>query len=523
MSLYGGFGVPGGGNADADHLYFNVGFVNTAEEGHDPGAYPVASYGMNWQSNVLPNVSDYKFTVVRLVLDGPGRILPVFIPRIQIHQPDPDLTIYTLGIEKLITFTAGANQVPFTARLYAARRIRHVNKDIHDVPSLLAGVHDVGAPAPTAAAVHLAAGPPLMTQDLSGGMDYYSYYSLQDWIDRINETLWLCQEDVGAPLDAYKLTPSIREQMATLMADAVLVSNWNPAQAGSATIDMSSPPPRFQVNSPGATFSVIGDEGTYGGKYSSQEWGQLDQNAATYPFASNYYTPWTKVGPHSVSLIQNTNETSWIWLDPMLRDLFLGLPMDCLNNPKIPALAYRLRFDHLASGGLQRNVSLVNGGIGATPTCVMGYRLSPTASPYDPLKRYGGSLWPVLTLTQEAPSTDCLWSPVESVVLTSARLPIVPEKISSPGVTAQENSTMADSGLNIIADFVIQRTAGAYEGTGVLYSSPIPYRWSSLIGNQALSGIDFQLFWKCRLDGTLHPLRMPNASSVNLKILFEKI
>lgn len=131
-------------------------------------------------------------------------------------------------------------------------------------------------------------------------------------------------------------------------------------------------------------------------------------------------------------------------------------------------------------------------------------------------------------MTQNYPSTDNLWSPIEAIVFCSNLLPVLAENVSAPTVYGQENNnTVVSSSSNyqpIITDITLDQANGARDWRSfTVYVPAGQYRYSTLTrSRQSLSNIDIQVFWRNRLDGSLTPLRMPNDSNVSIKILFEK-
>jgi hypothetical protein len=133
-------------------------------------------------------------------------------------------------------------------------------------------------------------------------------------------------------------------------------------------------------------------------------------------------------------------------------------------------------------------------------------------------------------IVQDYRSTDAMWSPVASIVFTSAMLPIKKEYNSANVDLNAGNLGGGSSGSQsafqpIITDFSIdQQTEGA-EGwrNFTQYEPSAEYRMISMTAShEEIRNIDIQVFWKYRLTGELIPLTAANCSDINIKMLFRK-
>lgn len=133
------------------------------------------------------------------------------------------------------------------------------------------------------------------------------------------------------------------------------------------------------------------------------------------------------------------------------------------------------------------------------------------------------------TVTQETPSTDTLWSPISSIVFSSALMPVNPEENSAPVVIGQGNignsqATAKAAFTRVITDLALAMERGAASWKSFIYYVPsAQYRLSDfLASHQPLSGVDVQVFWRHRLNNQLYPISMTNLSSVSFKMMFKK-
>lgn len=148
--------------------------------------------------------------------------------------------------------------------------------------------------------------------------------------------------------------------------------------------------------------------------------------------------------------------------------------------------------------------------------------LTPTGS--NPLVS-GVAGWYVMT--QDAPSSDSLWSPVASIVFCSTMLPLQNENSGDPVVYGESSfndiQTVQRAFQPIITDVsIVPDSAMSWKGF-ISYTPQAEYRLSSFQKSKTpINNIDVQVFWKNRLDGQLYPLEMFNLSSVSIKCMFRK-
>ena len=91
MSLSSTFNVT---NDGPDYVYVDIQLFNLASNTTLP---PALVYQSTRSSPFLYNSQNYEFSIIRFTVDGSFTI-PVFVPVIVPSQPDPDLTIYQVGM-----------------------------------------------------------------------------------------------------------------------------------------------------------------------------------------------------------------------------------------------------------------------------------------------------------------------------------------------------------------------------------------------------------------------------------------
>lgn len=139
----------------------------------------------------------------------------------------------------------------------------------------------------------------------------------------------------------------------------------------------------------------------------------------------------------------------------------------------------------------------------------------PITNPNDP-----EDVWYAIPVYQEF-STISSWSPITSLVFTSATLPIEPNQVSTPLVytngeliTSSNNNAIS----NVITDLVSD--SGNYR-PNLVYLPTAENRYIHLYGNRPLSNLDLQIFYKLRT-GDLIPFKLQSGGSATVKLAFVK-
>lgn len=128
-----------------------------------------------------------------------------------------------------------------------------------------------------------------------------------------------------------------------------------------------------------------------------------------------------------------------------------------------------------------------------------------------------------IQLNQEWDTTQ-LWTPVSSIVFTTATFPIVPNRLS-PSQTFFNGvlinlSTEANNAnfAQVITDLA---SGDLCYKPSLLYEPTAQYRMIDMFGNTPLTNINIQVFWKTKL-GTFVPFRLATGNSCSMKLLFTK-
>lgn len=123
-------------------------------------------------------------------------------------------------------------------------------------------------------------------------------------------------------------------------------------------------------------------------------------------------------------------------------------------------------------------------------------------------------------------SSATLFSPIASLVFTSALIPVIPTNTSKPTVFGHSSLTSTGNNSNIssmITDFEVQGSNGYGYQSSIEYIPSGEYRLIDMCGsgNTMLQNIEISVFWKDSYSN-LHPLYLQSGCRCDLKIMFRK-
>jgi hypothetical protein len=129
-----------------------------------------------------------------------------------------------------------------------------------------------------------------------------------------------------------------------------------------------------------------------------------------------------------------------------------------------------------------------------------------------------------LQMYQEG-STIALLNPIQSLVFTTAMLPVIPSLTSVPKVF-NAPSGLFNVGNNsnltpVLTDFQVPISATNTYRPSVEYTPSSEYRLADLYGTSPLSALEMSVFWK-DVYGGLHPFFLGAGCSANIKIMFRR-
>lgn len=219
---------------------------------------------------------------------------------------------------------------------------------------------------------------------------------------------------------------------------------------------------------------------------------------------------------HSPIIIWNTDSnTAGIYAESSFYDNY---PVGTVVNP------ITIYFNSPLANLLASFVAINYGTVGVTNGKNFGLAIANfngSQTIYLPTSAPAASQYVATTVFQEY-STVSSWTPISSIVFTSATLPIVPNQLSAPLIFADGGIVYAGDGNNsnfaqIISDFVADN--GVYKPS-LLYI-PTQIRLIDMFGNQPISQIDISVFWKSKL-GEFFPLQLNSGGSCSIKVMFTR-
>jgi hypothetical protein len=124
--------------------------------------------------------------------------------------------------------------------------------------------------------------------------------------------------------------------------------------------------------------------------------------------------------------------------------------------------------------------------------------------------------------TEYQSSTDTLWSPVSSIVMTTTYVPVINEYSSNPLAIGTANTGFAQNSGNAFARILVEDALNTDNIDYYKYQPLTPTMSSLSPSHEALNIIDFQFKWRNRLTNELIPMKLPNSGTVTVRLLFKK-
>ena len=495
------------GDPESDIIYYNASIINnnTAATGTGTGLDPPIRFQETRDTPLITDASKYNFSIVRFQMVGPNKDIPLFIPSIELSIPgriqnNPNVTVYSLAIAYQRQWVTAAGNVMFTITppdTPVIYRPETQNRNLAPVP-----IVPVGG---------------FTTQDLS--TRYYWVYTYRHWCDLVNETMLTAMNNVftafaatwaagGGVPGAYGAFPYAN--LAAFLADHDV--------------------PFIKYDDDTNKFSIYGD---------TRAFNVTDIIDGSQDALGNY----TGVGQPVPAFVAPVGPVPQPLTAPYLRLFFdanlFGLFTNFKNAyyqtngirfPLTPTVVTpiavgtdytnEILFTNENYTNILNHAPLLQGSTTVPP---------PPYNPYFLIPATKQNLYWIIT--QDYPSTDSLWSPVESVVFISTLLPIKSEFVGEPTRFGQGNlgysaATVPSAFLPIVTDLCVD--TGQYKAQGyrevLTYTPTAEYRMATMgASKQEIRNIDIAVYWKNRLDGSINPIQMFNLSSVSIKLMFRKI
>lgn len=158
-------------NSKPEKLYYDIQLTNLENNG---GVPPVLNFIETRNVPFLYDADDYYMSIIRFSLDTPN--LPIFIPTIELNQPDINLTIYKVSLQ-------WSNPLDLTQIFTSTKPVIFIPQSkIANIPP-----------------------PPSVNGIQYNGGNYYNIYNYQYFIYLINETFITCYNELKSIVEAAGL------------------------------------------------------------------------------------------------------------------------------------------------------------------------------------------------------------------------------------------------------------------------------------------------------------------------------
>jgi hypothetical protein len=519
-----------GDSRDPDIIYYNASIVNNATDdiGGSSGVTqdPPIKFNETRDTAIIRDCSQYQFSIIRFVVNGGNLDLPLFIPAIQSGTGQTNINLTEYGCAITFSDSTGTNNITSGALTYINWIPEYKNPALAPLPRTTANPDFVGtwqtillyqpkqivyySPNDT---YYQARNPPLFgvvpniglipplnplywqptsaelgqSQDISTRYYWCSTYTyfldlFQTALETANIRCWTAWKDKNGPVAPY----ATYNDWITYHATPVVSYNPN-----DSLFSISYPPsylPATEQTAYGyAPTNSAPNTPVLGLYFNTNLYGLFANFKATY---YNTIDPFYRIAPTGVGILFPSR-----WYYPN--------PTASAETPFPEGYAYEMIVDVVSNG---KNIT----------------RIGSLASP--PVEGDARVL-----MTQDYLSTSTLWSPIDSLVFTTALLPIQNEATAPPNALGSKNignsaATSKSAFLPIITDVALPLSSDPAGYRKQLYYAPVAeYRMADFTGSkQDIRNIDVAVFWRNRLDNNLYPVSMFNLSSVSIKLMFRK-
>jgi hypothetical protein len=439
-------------NNDPDVIYFNGSLINNVSTNNTKVNQedPQVVFNETRAAPILDDASEYMFSVIRFSLNGAGKSLPLWIPKIDDKQVsgftgdlgDSNKTVYVLGMSAdYYNGTTNTYKYATTPLTWYAENANAPPPETNLTTTPIAGVQNGQALNST----------------------YYYGYTYTNFCYMVNQAL-------------KTVLTSILSQLAI---------TFNAGGTPSTPFLRYDPVTKL--------FSFLMDSRYFG--------------------INN-----TSLASQGLPGVTSTLTLN-IWLNDDLELLLSNFWIEY-----IPTLT-----GFIPSGGLESatpNLVVCGGYLPGTfnPNPPIEVAIDPTTGlPYSPTK--GHTYW---VITQNYQSTSGGWSPIDCVVMTTTQIPTVQEQTAAPQAVGSSDFgwgtvTSEPAFQRIIADYALEQTGAEDYRKFVEFVPTAEYRMISMsLSKSPIQTIDFQMWWRNRLDNNLYPLLLANGTSVAVKFMFRR-
>ena len=203
--------------------------------------------------------------------------------------------------------------------------------------------------------------------------------------------------------------------------------------------------------------------------------------------------------------------------DDYFNQLFGNWPLLRLNyiDPKTSLVTSYVRYDPQAS----------NAGLTVpTPLPLVNPTVANTG--YLPITRVAGNQPYLYTYPQDYPSIGLAWNPIDTIVITTNRVPCVPDQTVPPKVLGDINfgETISAGSKNIIAEFVVKDgnvRAGQEYRSQIVFEPNFENRIDLLRGTASFNSFDFEVFMRMKATQLLRRVTLGNGNALNIRWHFQ--
>ncbi len=155
--------------------------------------------------------------------------------------------------------------------------------------------------------------------------------------------------------------------------------------------------------------------------------------------------------------------------------------------------------------------------------------LNPTVATtgYLPLTRVAGNQPLLYTFTQEYPSVGTMWNPIDTLVVVSGKVPIVPDQTVLPFIIGDNGPPVTSLGQQleyILAEFVVRPEGstqlGQHYRNQIVYEPNTPHRVDLIRGSE-FDSFDYKVYMRMKVSQLLRLVTLSNGGCVNIRWHFE--
>lgn len=471
-------------DGDADIVYLNLDIINNTTLDPQTAAQqdPQIQFNETRDAPIVKDASKYQFSIVRFVMNGANKDLPLFIPAVKTQPAVPPI----LGV-------APQNITEYEMAISYEQQYITTNQPggviIRGTPAVNSVIYIPETQNPVLA--------PLPRNPIGNGQDltsrYYWVYTYSHWVDLVNQAF------IQAWANTYTA-------FALAWAAAGTGDAFPYGSQGAWEVD-AGPPPYMTYDENSGLFTIYASQKSFGTR--------LEAFTPVIPPA---------LGP-------TTPGTARLFFDSNMFGLFSNFDNTFYGGPSAGALG--------PFAPAPTPAGYVNEILFPNKKFKNILDLRPAANPALLYPLQGPNLLPVPIVqqdifwesTQDYESTSSLWSPISSIVFTSTLLPVRTEATGQPitlgaGNLGYSSAAIQNAFAPIVTDISLDLANEGSDGYRkmIYYAPQAEYRMASMTpSRQPINSIDIQVFWKNRLDGNLYPITMYNLSSVAIKVMLRRI